>query len=160
MTSPNLRLLKQPLSPEEIITLENMAKNHPYADFHRRALALLALNEGRTVVEIAALLRISDQPIYNWAKQWRELGLAGILNGHKGGHPRKVTDAMQDTVIELARSEPLTLRELNQKLRARLPEAPQVSNDTIRNILKKHGFSFKRNRLSLKKSVMKPPLPQ
>ncbi|MBR9830388.1 MAG: hypothetical protein GYB41_17435 [Oceanospirillales bacterium] len=43
-------LLGQPLTAEEAITLEEMSKHHPFPDFRRRALALLALNDGTSVV--------------------------------------------------------------------------------------------------------------
>jgi transposase len=68
----------------------------------RRALGLLALNSGRRVVDICEILRVSDQPEYNWAKGWREKGLVGILDGHKGGAPLKLTVEMLDAAAETA----------------------------------------------------------
>ena len=87
-------LLDNALTAEEIDTLEQLSKHHKYPDFRRRALGLLALNSGRSVVEICDFLRVSDQPVYNWAKGWREKGLVGILDGHKGGAPVKLTGEM------------------------------------------------------------------
>ncbi|WNV03205.1 helix-turn-helix domain-containing protein [Candidatus Methylospira mobilis] len=75
----------QPLTIEEIETLEQLAKHPHYPDFRRRALGLPALNAGRSVVDICGFLHVSNQPIYNWAKGWREKGIAGILGGHKAG---------------------------------------------------------------------------
>ena len=56
-------LLGQPLTPEEIETLSQLSKFHPYPDFRRRALGLLALNSGRSVVELVEILRVSDPPV-------------------------------------------------------------------------------------------------
>lgn len=56
-------LLNEPLTPEEIETLAALAKHRRYPDFRRRALGLLALNEGRSMVAISEFLRISDQPV-------------------------------------------------------------------------------------------------
>lgn len=61
-------LLGQPLTIEEIITLKEMSKYHPFLGLRRRALALLALNDGASVVIISQVLQMSDQPIYNWTK--------------------------------------------------------------------------------------------
>ena len=146
-------LLNQALTAEEIDTLEELSKHHRYPDFRRRALGLLALNEGRSVVEICTFLRISDQPVYDWAKGWREKGLVGILSGHKGGAPVKLTGEMLDVAAEIARQEPLTLSKIAARVAERFPEAPTFSLDRLSVGLKARGLSFKRNRLSLKKNA-------
>jgi transposase len=117
-------LLDVPLTREEVETLEQLSKHHRYADFRRRALGLLALNEGRSVVDIADMFRLSDQPIYNWARDWREKGLVGILDGHKGGAPVKLTAEMLDLAAEIARQEPLTLARIAARVAEQFPEAP------------------------------------
>lgn len=144
-------LLGQPLTTEEIETLEQLSKHHHYSDFRRRALGLLALNAGHSVVEASEFLRVSDQPVYNWAKGWREKGLAGILNGHKGGAPVKLTAEMLDAATEIARQEPLTLAKIAARVAECFPDAPSFSLDRLSVGLKARKLSFKRNRLSLKK---------
>jgi transposase len=148
-------LLDVPLTREEVETLEQLSKHHRYADFRRRALGLLALNEGRSVVDIADMFRLSDQPIYNWARDWREKGLVGILDGHKGGAPVKLTAEMLDLAAEIARQEPLTLARIAARVAEQFPEAPTFSLDRLSVGLKKRGLSFKRTRLSLKKNATK-----
>jgi len=145
-------LLDQPLTVEEIDTLEQLAKHHKYPDFRRRALGLLALNSGRSVVEICDFLWVSDQPVYNWAKGWRERGLVGILDGHKGGAPLKLSGEMLDVAAEIARQEPLTLAKLAARVHEHFPNVPEFSLDRLSIGLKARGLSFKRNRLSLKKN--------
>ena len=145
------KLLDWPLEPEEIETLEQLSKFHHFADFRLRALGLLALNSGRSVIDIASFLRISDQPIYNWAKAWRKKGLVGILNGHKGGAPVKLTAEMLDAAAEIAEKEPLTLAKIAARIKERFPNAPSFSLDRLSVGLKARDISFKRNRLSLKK---------
>jgi transposase len=105
-------------------------------------------------VEICDFLRVSDQPVYNWAKGWRESGLVGILDGHKGGAPVKLTGEMIDVAAEIARKEPLTLAKLAARVHERFPDAPEFSLDRLSIGLKARGLSFKRNRLSLKKNGM------
>ena len=79
----NRHPLCRPLEAEEIETLEPLSKFHPYPDFRRRALGLLALNSGRRVVDICEILRVSDPPVYNstgpragvkrdWSAFWRD----------------------------------------------------------------------------------------
>lgn len=147
------RLLEKSLTPEEIETLEALAWYHPYGDFRLRGLGLLALDAGRKVAEICEILRISDQPLYNWAKAWREQGLMGILKGHQGGPPVKLTAQMLDVAAEIASQESLTLNKISAKLKEHFPDAPSFSVDRLSKGLKARGLSFKRTRLSLKKSA-------
>lgn len=150
-------LLGIPLTTEEIETLDQLAKCHRFPDFRRRALGILALDQGRSVVDICEVLRVSDQPVYNWAKGWREKGLVGILDGHKGGAPRKLTEEMLDVAAEIATKEPLTLGKIAAHVMDRFPDAPKFGLDRLSAGLKARKISFKRNRLSLKKSAMKMP---
>ena len=148
------RLLGKALDEHEIKTLKDMAAHHPYADFRRRALGLLGLNNGYRVVEICQMLQVSDQPLYNWAKGWKTQGLVGILGGHKGGAPRKLTEEMLDEAEKIARKEPLTLGRILQRMRERFADAPTFSVDRLSVGLKARGLSYKRGRMSLKKSAM------
>lgn len=150
----NVRLLGGALQEVEIQTLKEMAAHHPYPDFRRRALGLLALDKGYRVVDICQILQVSDQPLYNWAKGWRQQGLVGILTGHKGGAPRKLTDALLDEAVQIAKDEPLTLGQIAQQLHQRHPDAPSFSLDRLSVGLRLRGLSYKRGRKTLKKSAM------
>ena len=148
------KLLGKPLSEHEIVTLQEMAARHHYADFRRRALGLLALQRGHKVAHICELLQVSDQPLYNWAKAWRTKGLVGLLGGHQGGAPRKLTDELLDAAVDIAREQALSLGQIVQQLQQRYPQAPSLSPDRLSVWLKRRGLSYKRGRKSLKKSVM------
>ena len=148
------KLLGQPLDEHEVATLKEMAARHHHADFRRRALGLLALNRGYKVVQICDMLQVSDQPLYNWAKGWREKGLVGILGGHKGGAPRKLTAQLLDEAAQIASEQSLSLGEIAQQLRQRHPDAPQFSLSRLSVWLRARGWSYKRGRKSLKKSAM------
>ena len=143
------------LSSAEVITLEEMARHHPFADFRFRARGVLSLNAGIKPSVIAQVLGVSAQSIYNWAKWWREDGLVGLLDGHKGGAPVKLTANLLDTAEAIARKEPLTLAGIKQRVLECHPDAPTFSEDRLADGLKKRGLSFKRCRLSLKKSETK-----
>ena len=69
---------KLTLTAEEIMTLNEMAAHHPFADFRPRALGLLALVDGIPVCDIAHILRTSKQTIYQWFHDWNRAGVAGI----------------------------------------------------------------------------------
>jgi transposase len=140
------------LTETELITLDEMGRHHPYADFRFRARGLVSLNAGHKPEMIAQVLGISQQSVYNWAKWWRRYGLVGLLDGHKGGSPAKLTEELVDSAIEIAAAELLTLEGIKQRLQVRHLDAPDFSIDRLSAGLKERKFSFiKRCRLLLKK---------
>jgi len=144
------------LTEPESITLQELAEHHPYPDFRRRALGILALGRGHPFAVVADILGVTLPTPYNWAKAWHDKGLMGLLNGHQGGAPAKLTAALLDTAEAIARAAPCTLAQIDQALRERHPDAPPFSLDCLANGLKKRGLSFTRTRLALKKTLPRP----
>ena len=87
----------------------------------------------------------------------------GLLNGHQGGAPTKLTEEWLDTAERIARESPCTLAEIERRLREIHPDVPPIHRDTLARQLKKRGLSFTRTRLSLKKNattnISKPHTP-
>jgi transposase len=135
------------------MTLQELADHHPYPDFRRRALGILALGKGHAPRVVADILGVALPTPYNWAKAWNAKGLVGLLDGHQGGAPAKLTAALLDTAEAVARAAPCTLAQVDQALRERHPDAPPFSLDCLAKGLKRRGLSFKRTRLSLKKNA-------
>lgn len=142
------------LTQEELKTLEEMGRRHRYADFLFRARGIISLDAQCKPGTIAQVLGVSEHTVYNWAKWWREDGLSGLLNGHKGGRPVTLTTELVDNASAIAEAEALTLAGIRQRLQERHPEAPDFSLDRLSVRLKERGLRFKRCRLSLKKSVL------
>ena len=141
------------LTEPEMITLQELAEHHPYSDFRRRALGLLALANGHSFSTTADILGVSLPTTYNWLKRWQNHGLVGLLNGHLGGAPTKLTQELIDTAERIARESPCTLVEIERRLREIHPDVPAVCLDTWARHLKQRGLSFTRTRLSLKKNA-------
>lgn len=141
------------LTAEEILTLNEMAAHHPFADFRPRALGLLALGDGIPVREIAHILRTSQQTIYHWCHTWKRIGLAGILGGHTGGRPPVLTEAMVDTAVAAVCAAPMSLADIADCIRQAHPDAPAFSRDALVRALHSRRLSCQRTRLSLKKSA-------
>lgn len=149
-------LLYTPLSEIEITMLEGLAKNHPCANFRPRALGLLALNEGVPTATVAKVLRTHLYTVHRWAKAWRDFGVFGILGGNKGGRLATLSGSQLDCAARIAEEYPLTLRGILNKVSEQHPE---MNTDLDLRILSRglraRGLSYKRNRFSLKKNVMK-----
>ena len=141
------------LKDAERTTLEQLAENHRYFRFRRRALGVLALAKGHAPMVVAEILRVTQQSVYSWQRTWLDRGLMGMLDGHKGGPPVKLTPELLDTAEKIARKMPCTLGEIERQLREIHPEAPEFSLDRLSVGLKARGLTFKRTRLSLKKNA-------
>ncbi len=113
------------------------------------------MSKGHKPRLVAEILGVTFQTVYNWEKGWRTLGVMGLLNGHQGGRPAKLTAALLDTAAAVARAEPCTLREIARRVKEAHPDAPAFSLDRLAVGLKARGLSWKRTRLSLKKSVVR-----
>jgi transposase len=144
------------LTEAECITFQELAEHHPYPDFRRRALGILALGKGHDFSLVAEILSVSPATPYNWLRTWNKQGLMGLLSGHQGGAPAKLTKELLDTAEQIARSSPCTLAQIEQRLREIHPDAPPFSLDRLSIHLKKRGLSFIRTRHSLKKNAAKP----
>jgi transposase len=143
------------LTEAECITFQELAEHHPYPDYRRRALGMLALAKGHSFHLVAEILGVTVPTPYNWLKAWKKQGLMGLLSGHQGGAPAKLTKELLDVAEQIARASPCTLAQIEQQLRETHPDAPQFSLDRLSVNLKKRGLAFIRTRHSLKKNAAK-----
>ena len=141
------------LSEAEEVTLQQLSINHRHRDTRTRAAGLLLLGRKIKPKVIAGQLGVSDQSVYNWAHAWRDDGICALMGGHNGGRPRALSEAMVATALEVARAEPLTLAQIAQRVQDVLGEPLPCRIETLGEALKREGFSFKRNRYTLKKSA-------
>ncbi|WP_230941627.1 helix-turn-helix domain-containing protein [Burkholderia cepacia] len=143
----------------EKLTLEQLALNHRHRDIKMRATGLLLLSSGLSASEVAAQLGVSMKSPYNWIMAWRACGVVGLLTGHRGGRPRALPDTMVTAAIQIAKTEPLTLDQIAQRLEATFNEPLPCRIATLGTALKCEGLSLKRNRYALRKSATKRHAP-
>jgi transposase len=130
-----------------------MSMNYRHRDVRTRAAGLLLLGNGMSAPKAAVELGVSVQSIYNWLRLWQEQGLCGLLTVHGGGRPRALCAAMLATAMEVARTESMTLGQIAKRIEALHGEPMPCALETLSVALRREGFSFKRNRFSLKKSA-------
>jgi transposase len=146
------------LSEIERHTLQQLSVNHRHRDIRTRAAGLLLLGSGLSAPKAAARLDVSAQSIYNWSRLWTDHGLCGLLGGHGGGRPRSLSEAMLATAMDVARAQSMTLGEIAKQIEAAHGKPMPCVLETLSVALRREGFSFKRNRFSLKKSGIRKTL--
>ena len=73
------------------------------AGHSRRLLAILELDRGRTAAEVADLLRVTRQSVYNWAAAFTaDPDPAALRDHHGGGHPGAWTDELRAALVAAA----------------------------------------------------------
>src|SRR5215813_15355753 len=148
------------LSYREYKALENLVVRTKNAVHLRRAQALLWLDAGEPVPEVAARLRVSRRTIYNWVARFRggpALDLTTRLSdGARPGRPRTAQGIIEPPILEVIDRDP---RDLGYRstvwtaplLRQHLQEVHHlvVSRPSVSFAIDRLGLRWKRPRHDL-----------
>lgn len=95
------------LTGKQRIELEHLLTRHSDSRLYQRAFALLLLDDGQSVDEIATALRVSRQTVYNWAWRFQQRhqrsSIARLTDAERGGRPvtvKGIIDPLIDAVID------------------------------------------------------------
>jgi transposase len=132
------------------------------ASYGRRLMAILALDEGESVSEVAERLGVTRQTVYNWARAFETGGGATALEDHYcGGRPTVWSEELEAVLLAALRQRPdqsgypgpnwtiPLLRDYLERCGGR-----RLSDGTIRRRLRRLDYAWKRPRYIL------PPDPE
>ncbi len=88
------------LSHEEIITLEEMHKNHRLYLTRKRAHAILLSWQGYSVPMICSIYDVCRQTVSSWFSKWQKKGLCGLVDRPGRGCPCIVTEEQKIEIIQ------------------------------------------------------------
>ena len=139
--------------------LEEVVRRPENARQLKRAQALLWVDAGESVGEVAQRLRVTRQSIYTWMERisHRQGGVAGrLLDAPRSGRPRVKSDVVDQVVPGVLGSDPqqygyCATGWTNVLLRDFLHRQRQVkvSHQTVRKAIKRAGYRWKRPRYVL-----------
>src|SRR5918999_5998512 len=93
------------LTAQEREGLKDLAARTLHAGELRRAQALLWLDAGESVQEVAGRLRVTCQTIYNWTKRFQVHSTldvpARLAPSHRTGRPRTVHGIIEPLILEV-----------------------------------------------------------
>jgi len=123
---------------------------------HQRALALLAVDAGKTLSETARAVgwKVPDT-VTRLIRRFNERGLAALDDLPRSGHPRSYGSAERGRIEQELRRSPLlkadgtatwSLSTLRRALRDAPDGLPQVSTFTILYTIHEMGYSWQKNR--------------
>ena len=101
------------LSPRQRSELEYLASHNPVAQERCRAQALLWLDEGETVEQVAESLRVSRRTVYYWVERFHDRDgldlVQRLADAPRPGRPRTGGDGIDPWIAEVIDTDPRTL---------------------------------------------------
>jgi len=123
---------------------------------HQRAVALLAVSEGKSLSEAARLAGWKGHdPVTKVTRRFNSMGLCALSDGPRPGPHRKYGPGERARILQEARRTPdrkedatgtWSLALLQRSLRAAADGLPKVSTFTILHTLHEAGYTWQKNR--------------
>jgi transposase len=142
--------------------LRQQLKHAQDASLYRRTQAMLELDRGRTVADVARSLGVTRQTIYNWLEAYQDdYDPLALVDAARSGRPANWSPDLQDLLATLLQESPMqwdyqavnwTVPLLRQQLATW--DGRWLSEDTLRRRLHELGYVWKRTRYVL------PPDPE
>jgi transposase len=150
------------LTPWQRRQLRTQLRRADDASYYRRLLAVLELDRGQSVADVAELLRVTRQSVYNWANSFAACPGPAALQDHYGiGRPSAWTEELRALLLASLERRPDELGYVGVNWTVPLLQehlyrcgGRWLSDDTIRRELDRLGYVWKRFRYVL------PPDPQ
>ena len=137
------------LTLEEITTLNELMKFGPCYRYRQRAHMLLLSNKDYTLDEISDILQIHRNQISETINRWEAFGIVGLRDLRGKGRKSKIDSDSKHKIINwVEQHTPRSIKEVQCYVNTELNL--EVCDDTIKNLLKDAGYSWKRLRKSVK----------
>jgi transposase len=145
------------LTPAQMRELEDQVSQTDDVRLYRRTLALLMWGRGTSVTEIATLLQVHRQSVYNWLASYTSTSdPARLRDAPRSGRPPYWTDQIEALLADAIAIPPdqlgfLAVNWTVPLLQDHLERAGTIrfSDDTIRRALHRLGYVWKRYRYVL-----------
>jgi transposase len=145
------------LTPDQWDELDRVRFTTDSADVFRNCLIILMSDSRDTIASIAQRLGCAPDTVNRVRRLYRSGGVAALRPGKSTGRPPKVTPEFIAQMNQAARTDPQTLGYgfsvwSAARLAAHLAKVTGIrfSDEHLRRILVRHGFSFQRPKHTMK----------
>jgi transposase len=136
------------LTVEEIITLEEMHKNHPLHLSRGRAHSILLSYAGYSIPMICSIYNVCRQTVSTWFSKWDTQGIRGLIDLPGRGRPFILTEEQKIIALDHIKESPRSLNKVISDLEKEFDMS--LSIDILKSICKSAGLIWKRVRKSLR----------
>lgn len=137
-----------PLDGEEIEQLKKMMNTSDSVRARVRAHCVLLSSEGYGVDEIARIYHADRDSVSSWIDKWEQSGVEGLYDKPRSGKPPKLCESEIEVVMELIKEHPHSPKTILAKIFDKIGKTISIS--TMKRIVRKYGFRWKRMRKSVK----------
>jgi len=137
------------VNSDQLEKLNCLYRKHESHVVRQRAHAMMLLcQEQKKPKDVAAILNVCRETIYNWLKRWRNHGAEGLHDLE--GRGRKPLFSPEDEIIILSKIEdnPSSLRQIVDQVEQETGKKAHI--ETLRKVARKNGKVWKRKRKKLK----------
>ncbi len=113
-----------------------------------RCHCILLSERGYAIKEIADIFQVNRDTVTSWIDRWEKSGIDGLADMPRSGRPPILTEEERQTVFELIKEYPLSIRRVISKLFEITGKS--VSSRTIRRLVRAAESVWKRVRKSLR----------
>jgi len=127
------------VTPEDLHTLQGWTARRKTAQaLALRSRIILRCAEGVTNTEVAAGLGVTNTTVGKWRRRYIERGLAGLLDEHRCGAPRKISDEqVEEVLVKTLESTP---RDATHWSTRSMAAASGISRPTVNRIWRAFGL--------------------
>jgi len=136
------------LTSEEILTLEEMHKNHPSHLSRNRAHSLLLSYRGHSVPVICSIYNVCRQTVSTWFFKWDTQGIVGLVDRPGRGRPCTLSEAQKTIALQHIKESPRSLNKVIADLEKEFDRS--LSLDILKSLCKAARLVWKRVRRSLR----------
>lgn len=118
-----------PLSEEQAAFLEIAVATNSSSRVRNRAQAIIWSSNGRSISEIADLLRVTRLTVSKWLDRWKTGGVSSLEDAPRSGAPTKLNPQQQEQALALLDKHPhspkIVLQQIHQET------GQKISADTL-----------------------------
>jgi transposase len=137
-----------PLKEDQISQLNDLIKNSSSARVRMRAHSVLLSSEGYGIDEIAHIYHADRDSVSSLIDRWEQSGTEGLYDKPRRGKPPALNESEIGVVRELIKEHPHSPKIILAKISEKIGKIISIS--TLKRIVKKSDFRWKRMRKSVK----------
>lgn len=135
-----------PLDPATQAQLKHLMKTHPVFQVRQRAHAILLSAKAYPIEALTDIFDVDRDTIAAWLDRFDQGGPDALENLPRPGRPRRLPPEADDDVLKLVAAHPQQLKRVLVGLGDRFA----VSRATVKRLLQRHGYRWRRTRRSLR----------
>ena len=114
-----------------------------------RAKCILLSHNKYTVTQLSNIFSVKNNAILGWLNRWEKDGINGLFDKKGKGRKKIYSEEEEKMILDLIRKEPRDIKQVLISINKEISKTS--SNDTIKRILDRNNFTWRRIRRVPKK---------